>query len=32
VVADVLARAKIPVLTIWALLLIAAWLGISHPL
>jgi hypothetical protein len=32
VVADVLARAKIPVLTIWVLLLIAAWLGISHPL
>ncbi len=32
VMTDVLARVKIPVLTIWALLLIAAWLGISHPL
>jgi len=32
VVADVLARAKIPVLAIWGLLLVAAWLGINHPL
>jgi hypothetical protein len=31
VVTDVMARAKLAVLAIWGLLLVAAWLGVSHP-